>query len=410
MSLLDSRPTADSPAELDRLRARVAALRALQDLARELTAELDLDRLLHKILRAAVTVVGCTAGSLLLFDPATSELVFEVVEGGGGAALEKKRIQSDQGIAGAAFTKGQPVVVPNAAQDQRHVNAVASQYGIGVQAVIAVPLIAKGRPIGVLEVMNKTDGQDFSAEDQDLLVAIASQSAVAIENARLYRSVIEERDRILLVEAGVRREISRDLHDGPAQILSAIVMNVRFLDEVLRRTPDKAIDEIQQLEGLAQKALYQVRNILFELRPTVLEVEGLGPALKAYAERLSLVELFDIKFEIDSLETRFKPNVESVIFAVVQEAVNNAKRHAAPRHVWIRADERGGYLTIAVTDDGCGFDVAAMERMDAARGHFGLLNMRERAEIAHGDLAIESQLGLGTTVTLRVPLAQGVKS
>jgi signal transduction histidine kinase len=400
--------TALAPTELSlqvaRLQSRVDALRVVQDVARDLTAELDLDRLLHKILRAAVTVMNCTAGSLLLFDPATSELVFEVVEGGGGEALEKTRIKSDQGIAGHAFSYRQPIVVEDAMQDARYFAEVARRYDLQVHRLIAVPLIAKGDAIGVLEVMNRLSGMSFSEDDQILLLAFAAQSATAIENARLYQNVIQERDRILAVEAGVRQELARDLHDGPAQILSAIIMSVRLMREVVERAPERVPDEILQLEALGQKALYQVRNLLFDLRPVILETHGLGPALIAYADRVRLVEPFSLAVDVQALTARFKPKVESAIFSIIQEAVNNAKKHGAAMHLWITATQQDGTLKISVRDDGRGFDLARVEQSYAERNSFGLLNMRERAEIACGCLEIQSTVGRGTTVTLTVPL------
>lgn len=392
-------------AQVARLEARVAALRTLQDVARDLTAELDLDLLLHKILRAAVDVMGCTAGSLLLFDRSTAELVFEVVEGGGGEELEKTRIKSDQGIAGCAFTQRQPIVVEDAMQDDRYYAEVANRYNLLIHKLIAVPLIAKGNGIGVLEIMNRTSKETFSEDDQDLLLAFASQSAIAIENARLYQSVIKERDRILVVEAGVRQEIARDLHDGPAQILSAIIMSVRLMREMFERSPERLGDELLHWEALGQKALYQVRNLLFDLRPVILETNGIGPALEAYADRMRLVEPFSLSVDVRPLTTRFKPNVESAIFSIVQEAVNNAKTHAAPSRLWITATQDPELLKITVRDDGRGFDLARVEQTYADRNSFGLLNMRERAEIAHGRLEIQSKPGRGTSVTLTVPIA-----
>jgi signal transduction histidine kinase len=390
--------------QVARLKARVAGLRALQDVARDLTAELDLDRLLHKILRAAVNVMGCTAGSLLLCDPATSDLVFEVVEGGGGDSLEKTRIRSDQGIAGYAFTQRQPIVVEDAMQDERYYAEVARRYNLQIHRLIAVPLIAKGSAIGVLEIMNRTTRESFSEDDRELLLAFASQSAIAIENARLYQSLVRERDRILAVEASVRQEIARDLHDGPAQILSAIIMSVRLMRELIDRSPERLGDELLHWEALGQKALYQVRNLLFDLRPVILETHGLGPALEAYADRMRLVEPFSLSVDVHSLTTRFKPNVESAIFSIVQEAVNNAKTHAAPSRLWITGLEDGSMLKITVRDDGRGFDLARVEETYAERNSFGLLNMRERAEIAHGRLEIQSKQGRGTLVTLIVPV------
>jgi signal transduction histidine kinase len=391
--------------QVTRLEARVSGLRALQEVARDLTGELDLDRLLHKTLRAAVTVMGCTAGSLLLCDPETSDLVFEVVEGGGGEALEKTRIKSDQGIAGCAFTQRQPIVVEDAMQDERYYAEVAQRYNLQIHKLIAVPLIAKGNAIGVLEIMNRTTRESFDEDDRELLLAFASQSAIAIENARLYQNVIRERDRILAVEASVRQEIARDLHDGPAQILSAIIMSVRLMRELVDRSPERLGDELLHWEALGQKALYQVRNLLFDLRPVILETHGLGPALEAYADRMRLVEPFSLSVEVKSLTTRFRPNVESAIFSIVQEAVNNAKAHAAPSRLWITGIQNGSELRIIVRDDGRGFDLARVVESYAERNSFGLLNMRERAEIAHGRLEVESKPGRGTTVTLTVPIA-----
>lgn len=396
---------ADMENQLARLQARVAALRVLQDVARDLTAELDLDRLLHKTLRAAVTVMGCTAGSLLLYDADTKELVFEVVEGGGGDELEKTRIPSDRGIAGCAFTERQPVVVDEATNDERYYPEVAQRYNLQVHLLIAVPLIAKGNAIGVLEIMNRPSGESFGEDDRELLLAFASQSAIAIENARLYQSVIRERDRILAVEAGVRQEIARDLHDGPAQILSAIIMSVRLTRELIERSPERLGDELLHLEALGQKALYQVRNLLFDLRPVILETHGLGPALEAYADRMRLVEPFSLSVDVNSLTVRFKPNVESAIFSIVQEAVNNSKAHAAPSRLWITATQDPDSLKITVRDDGRGFDLAQVEKSYAERNRFGLLNMRERAEIAHGRLEIQSKPGRGTSISLTVPVA-----
>ncbi|MGB8645701.1 MAG: GAF domain-containing sensor histidine kinase [Anaerolineae bacterium] len=396
----------DLPAQVAQLQNRVDRLMALQNVAQEVTAELDLKQLLHKILRSAITVMKCNAGSVLLFDPVTSELVFEVVEGGGGEALEKTRIPSDQGIAGAVFTRQEPIIVDNATRDARHLGGVASRFNMQIDTLMAVPMIAKGKPIGVLEAMNRISGEGFNQEDKELFLAFASQSAVAIENARLYASVIQERDRVLSLETGVRREVARNLHDGPAQILTAMVMTIRFLREALERAPERAGDEMIQLEALGQKALYQVRNILFDLRPMVLESSGLGPALQAYVERLRLVEPFNIELTTWGLSTRFKPNVESAIFMIVQEAVVNAKKHAAPHSIWIDANEGKGYLTISIRDDGSGFEVGAGEAASLKRNSFGLLTMRERAELAQGEVKIDSEPGHGTVITVRVPLRQ----
>jgi signal transduction histidine kinase len=400
-----SRNTAVRNNELDQLRSRVTALETLLDVAREVSAELDLEALLKKILRAAILVSQSTAGSLLLHDASSNELVFQVVIGGGGEALKDTRLPADKGIAGESFTRQRAIVVQDAGNDPRHFSAPADSVGVHVRQLVAVPLVTQGKSLGVLEVMNRATGERYSQDDVDLLMAFAAQSAIAIENARLYGQVLQERDRILAVEAAVRQELARDLHDGPAQLLSALVMNARFIQELVRRYPDRVPDEIEQLEKTAERALHQTRNILFDLRPLVLEQQGLGPALEQYAARLKSVEDFAVTLNAPTLRRRFDSKMEGAIFSIVQEAVNNAKKHADAKNVWIEGKEDAKSLTITIRDDGRGFDVSQMEANSAKRGSLGLLNMRERAEIAYGDLQIRSAPGGGTTVTLRVPLS-----
>lgn len=392
-----------SPTAHADLAARIAALESLRLVTLELTADLELASLLNKILRAAMHVSHSTEGSLFLYDPTAHELVFQVIVGGGGDALLGTRIPAGRGIAGESFTQQRAVIVDNAETDPRYFSAPADSVGLSIRQLVAVPLVAQNNAIGVLEVMNK--GEPYTRDDVDLLTAFAAQSAIAITNARLYGEVLDERDRILAVEAAVRHELARDLHDGPAQMLSALIMELRFLKELVVRDPNKLISELVNLEAVAQKAMYQTRNILFDLRPVILEQQGLGPALEQYVMRLRMVEPFKITLNAATAKTRFDQKIESAIFSIVQEAVNNAKKHANAQHLEIDAVENTKTLTLIVRDDGKGFDVAQTKSAYAQRGSLGLLNMQERAEIARGKLEIDSKAGEGTQVKLTVPLS-----
>lgn len=388
--------------EIKRLERQVAALQALQEAARNLNSELDLDQLLARTLESAVQVMQSSAGSLLLFDPTTNELVFQVVQGGKGEALLNRRFPCDQGIAGSVFTKGQPAIVDDVAEDARFL-PIGDGPGFSTNSLIAVPLIYKGNPIGVVELLNKKSGERFDQDDQELLLAFAAQSAVAIENARLYQQVVGERDRILVVEEEVRRELARELHDGPSQLLSAMIMNLRFLREVLVRKPERAGDEVGNIEHLALQALQQIRSMLFNLRPVLLETQGLGPALQAYVDRQREKRDLAIHFEMDASSPRLNERAEAAIFSIVQEAVGNVRKHAAAQNLWIKLQKRNGNLIVFVKDDGCGFDTQDVELSYAQRGSMGLLNMKERAEIANAKLTIQSTPGQGTTVRLDAP-------
>ncbi|MBI3912976.1 MAG: GAF domain-containing sensor histidine kinase [Chloroflexi bacterium] len=402
-------PSTDLFARVAQLEGRVRALQALQESARSLTSELVLDQLLAKILQNAVQVMRASAGSLLLYDLTTHELVFSVVQGGGGAALKNTRIRFDQGIAGAVFTSHQPSIVHNVQADQRFLKGIDTKYGFQTTSMIAVPMMNKGEPVGVIEVMNKESGDDFNAEDQELLLAFAAQSAVAIQNARLYQQVVAERDRILIVEEQVRRELARDLHDGPAQLIAAIIMEFRFLKEVITRKPERVQEELTHLEELATHALHQVRNMVFDLRPLILETQGLAPALELYVQKQRETDGFNLHLDTDGFTARLVSQSEAAIFSIVQEAVNNARKHAEAKNVWIVAQQKTGFLTITVQDDGRGFDVASVEGGYSNRGSLGLLNMKERAEIAHAQMTLSSQVGKGTLVSLVLPVEEKSK-
>jgi len=395
----------DKSSSLPNLEQRIAALEALQEVALTFSSELGLNRLLALILSSAVDVMRASAGSLLLYDPANKELVFQVVQGGSGKALRNKRIKSDEGIAGWVFSRKRPVIVHDAAIDPRFLNRIDRNFKFRTTAMVAAPLIYKNRCIGVIEIINKKSGEKFNPDDQDLLLAFAGQSAVLIENARLYQQVVAERDRLLAVEEEVRHELARELHDGPSQLLSAVIMGLRFLKQVIEREPSRAEVELAELERLSTQALHQVRNMLFDLRPVALETQGICAAIQIYVERQG-TDTTDLKLQLDAdaAKLRFEPKVEAAAFSIIQEAVGNAKKHAHANTIMIAVKKASEALTLSVRDDGRGFDVASVEEAYAQRGNLGLLNMKERAELCHGKLTIDSEPGKGTTVTLTLPL------
>ncbi len=397
-----------SESQIAHLRQRVAALESLQEVVLTLTSELEPERVLALLLSHAVDVMGAGAGSLLLVDPPANELVFQVVQGGGGKALRQKRIRTDEGIAGWAFTHREAVITQDTDKDPRYLKRIGEGLNYPTSSLIAAPLIHKGNPIGVIEVLNKKSGELFDEDDKALLMAFAAQSAVVIENARLFQQVIAERDRILVIEDQVRRELARDLHDGPAQLLSAVIMGLRFIKEVMTRQPERTEAELAQLEKMTTRALHQVRNMLFDLRPVVLETKGLYAALEMYVERQSEPLGLQMCLDPHAFTARFPSRVEAAVFSIIQEAIYNTRKHAQAKNIWITARQTESALTLSVKDDGHGFDLAHVEEKYAERGSLGLLNMRERAEFADAKMTIASEIGRGTTVTLVLPLSGAI--
>jgi len=241
------------------------------------------------------------------------------------------------------------------------------------------------------------------------LNSIATYAAIAIENARLHQSVLAERDRVVAVQEEVQKKLARDLHDGPTQLVASMLMRLDFIKKALSRDPSLVDEEITELIELGQRASHQMRTLLFELRPLVLETQGLVPALETFLTRLQKEEAgttfhLEVKTERgDAQLTRRDPRDEAAIFAIVQEAVKNALKHARADNIWVQLVEQAGTLTVMVRDDGVGFDVAAVESVYEQRGSLGMVNIRERAELLGGRLALQSAPGQGTKVVLHVP-------
>jgi len=333
-------------------------------------------------------------------------LVFEYTHGEMGDLLRQQRMPLDEGIAGWVATHQEPVIVNNAHDDPRFSPQVDAHTEFITDSIACVPIQIRGRTIGVLEALNKRSEAGFDAEDLSLMVTTANQAGIAIENARLYQSLRDERDRIIQAQENVRRQVARNLHDGTVQFLSAIAMGIDHLERLLEFKPEAARSELQALRDLTRQATTQARLALFELRPLILETQGLGPAL---VQQLQEHEGFGVHLETSGTLPELNSSISATIFAIVQEAVTNAKKHAAPRDVWLRVSRKNGWLQVVIQDNGKGFDSEAVERNYDRKGSIGLLSMKERAELIEGRLTIESSRtppNTGTKVTLHIPIPE----
>lgn len=395
--------------ELALTQQRLSQLGLLYQVGQAMASTFDLTKLLKDTLQLTTSVIDAAASALLLIDERSNELVFEAVHGASRAVMPKQRVGLDEGIAGWVATHSEPVIVNDVSKDERFSRKADVHTSALTRSIAAVPLQIKGKTIGVLEVLNKFSAEGFDDEDLRLMLTLATQAAIAIENARLYQSIREERDRIIQAQEEVRKELSRKLHDGAVQLLAAISMNVEHIGRLLKLRPEAVLAELEALRKLVHQATREARIVLFELRPIILESQGLVPALQSYVNQLQTTEKFAIRLDACHFDPQLDPKVAGTIFSIVQEAINNVKKHANARNVWINLAVDCGQLVVGIKDDGEGFDIKTTERDYDQRGSFGLLNMHERAELIDGFLVIESSQVAperGTVVTLRVPLNQ----
>ena len=384
--------------DVQELQKRISALMTVQDIAQELMSEFDHWRLLNKILNAAVRVLNADTGSLLIWVP-PDHLEFAA---SANPALVGERMPASEGIAGWVFSHEQPLIVSDKSQDERWFREMVP--GFETQSLIAVPMMTPTERIGVIEVLNKKSGELFSEQDRDILSALAAQAATAVVNARLYQEVEEEKNRIVTIEDQTHKKLARDLHDGPAQALASMMMDIEIIQKLHEREPQQVPEELTRLRRTASRTLEQVRTTMFVLRPVILETQGLAAALESYVEQLTATEELSLHLQVRNLDARLPVRIEEVCFAIIHEAVNNVRKHSKAQNAWIIVERRPKDLIVAVRDDGHGFDVAQTEAQYDSMGRLGTLNMKERAEMLGASCVVKSAPGRGTLIYLIVPL------
>lgn len=206
--------------------------------------------------------------------------------------------------------------------------------------------------------------------------------------------------KIIEAQEEERKKLSREIHDGPAQMLANVMMRSDLIERVQReRGPEEAIIEIRSLKGMVRNALYEVRRIIYDLRPMALDDLGLIPTLKKY---LSTTEDYNegVQIEFFNLgqEIRLPSRMEVALFRLIQEAVQNALKHAEANRIQVKLSISKDLVSVVIKDDGKGFDMSVEKE-----GSFGLMGMRERVELLEGALSINSAPGAGTLVLIQVP-------
>lgn len=345
--------------ELERAVRRLEATTAI---ARALGGETDLDRILELIVKRGRALVDARGMLILLRE-------------GGGLVV-------------AAAAGDVPAEI-RGTQLAGETDRVRDALGLARDSVL-VPLVFRGRSLGMLAALGAQDDGD----NEQLLQAFAASAATAVSTARH----VEEqrlRDAMLAAEAE-RQRWARELHDDTLQGLGGLRM---MLNAAARSgDPEKlragVVDAVKRIE----QEIDDLRGLIRELRPAALDELGLAAAIEGLAERTAARTGITVTAEVELGAARYPADVETGLYRIVQEATTNAIRHAGASAVRIDVSEDEGVLLARITDDGGGFDPGA-----PAEG-FGLIGMRERVALLHGELEIASSAN-GTTVSVALPFA-----
>ncbi len=383
-------------------------LTLVEEIGRSLSSTLDLNEVLTLLLSRVNKVLQADDSSILLKEEPSGDLVFQISLGSISEQIKPFRVPKGEGIAGEVALTGKPIRVDNAQQDARHFKQIDDDTGFLTKTILCVPLVTREKIVGVIEVFNKKQGV-FTDEDQVLLSSIANYAAVAIENARLHQSVLAEKDRVIQAQEEVSRKLQRDLHDGPTQLVAAIQMSADFSRQALEKQPSLVGPELDNIINLAERASHQMRTLLFELRPLILETQGLVAALESFLERRqkdspAKLHLMTNSDQPGNAIVRLETRSEMSLFAVVQEAVNNALKYAKADNIIVKLAQRQKELCLRIIDDGLGFDIASVNTNYEDRGSYGMVNMKERAELVGGRFSLKSAPGAGTEIRVTIEL------
>ncbi len=370
-------------------------LESLHEIVRSLAEETELDTMLELVSRRLRELIDARL-TLIALPTLDGHLRIAAVDGEGDAAagLLGHRLDRERSKSGRVLERLQSARVDSILDDPEVDQEEARR--MGVRTGLYVPLVARGRAIGIVAIHDKLgDHARFTAADMRLAEIFASRAAVAVDlSERVARDTLR---RVVEAQELERRRLARELHDETGQALTSILLGLKTIRAA--KTTEEAAQAEAALRDLVVQALQDVRGLAVELRPSALDDFGLLPALERLADTFETRSGVHTALEANLGEHRLPPDIETVLYRLAQEALTNVVKHARASNVSIVLTRRDGGVSAVVEDDGRGFAT------DGVRGDaLGLVGMRERLALLDGTLEIESNPGAGTALVAHLPL------
>jgi signal transduction histidine kinase len=371
----------------------------LNEVAEKITSELELDKILPKVLQIAEELVGADGGLIGLFDREQDVIRYPYLHNL-PQELAGVTVPKEAGLVGEVMTTGRPRVIEDYPS---YTNAVPAFVEAGVTSTVGVPLTSGDRSFGTLSLVSLGGAKSFSERDVAILAGIGRQAAIAIENAHLYENMRFYLQQITRAQEAERKRIARELHDDTIQSLVVLSRRLEALAACSEPLPEAMIRRLQELRGLTDEVIQGVRRFSQALRPSILDDLGLVPTLEGLTNDLIQRDGIQAELRVVGVKRRLSPEDELTLFRIAQEAFNNVKRHAQARHVWTTVEFTDGAVQITIQDDGKGFQAPIHTADLAASSKLGLIGMYERARLLGGTLTVQSAPDQGTRVVVNIP-------
>jgi signal transduction histidine kinase len=367
----------------------------IDSISTAISSPLSLKEILGIALREALALSRFEAGEVFVVAEDQRKMIFAAQQGMPDAVVgcEHAYDPTQETLAGLPGVKN--VAVVSNLQDDSSLRGKPCQQA-GFRVVVRVPLSHRGTTFGTMNLFSRS-ARVPEMDEISVLTAVGQQIGVAIENMRLYA---EMQNMAVLQE---RSRLSRELHDGLAQVLGYLHLKSKVLEQQISLgNMDRARMEASDIRETAGRAYEDVRESILGLRSTVSPGVGLVPAVKEYTRRFGEQSGIIVNLMVsEQANVTFAPQVEIQLLRIIQEALTNARKHSDARRVWVRFESDGDSDTVIVEDDGKGFDVGHVG--EDGSPHFGLQTMEERAQSVGGTLRIQSEPGAGTLVVVQLP-------
>jgi signal transduction histidine kinase len=370
-----------------------AQLGAFNEATLTITAELALDRVLQRIAHLARELVNARYAALAIPDGEGGVGEFHTAGMDAAQVAQMEQLPRGLGLLGALLNSTKPIRVPRIADDLRSVGFCKNHPPM--TSFLGVPIVSKGALLGTLYLTDKIGAPEFSQDDEQLIVMLAAHAAIAIENARLYQQV----QRLAVLEE--RERIGMDLHDGIIQSIYAVGLILEFCNLLLDEDPHSAKGKLSQAITGLNEVIRDIRNYILDLRPQRFQGKDLPGGLFELIRVFRANTLIQADLQVESEgDLGLTQGQASGLFHIAQEALANVAKHARARTVSVVLSRNGSQVTLAVKDNGRGFDPT---RVTSYEGH-GLRNMEARTRLLGGRLSVEGEPGKGTLVRVTVPI------
>jgi two-component system, NarL family, sensor kinase len=370
-----------------------------------LSAGLDLDGIAQGVADLITETTSTDVCFVHLLDQAGDRLQLRGATPPFDRLARRIELPIGEGISGWVAAHCQPVVIADNKREDPRYRYIPELRGEEFTSMASVPMITRpGDLVGVLNVHTR-DLREFSEADIELLESVAGLMAGAIENASLHSRLAEREEamerfaeQIVLLQETERRRLAGEIHDGISQRIVSLSFHLSAAADAVGSDPAGAAQQIACAQELAAGALDETRNAIAGLRPPVLDDLGLAASLESLARSTPLPNV-----QVDTVSTVLPEHVETAVYRIAQEALQNVMKHASAAHVQLRLSVAAGAVLLDISDDGIGFDPATTPERAGPVG-YGLPGMQQRAELLGGQLTADSTLGRGTVVRLRIPL------